>query len=540
MTASETMSLTARKRLLWVIIVLAAACLGVWSWMPIFPDEIAFRQHLGRAVADHGVIYGLFEACPSNFKTVPLLLAPAARLTAWVADTFSPRATRVLPFLTLLSVVALSARYALRGTTPVAALLTLASFIGVAGSGMVLVRYETPLQLDLLCCFAAANVLIGRDINKLTNGLAFLALVFATTCSLYAHSQGLLFVPLTLYLSYRLLSPLIGGRSAMAVVALLLITMADASLRFQHLTCTEHPEIEAFWRSMMFDVNDLRPDAILPWLVTKITRYTENFLYKSEYTIFYLPGVSHTSSFVGKAAASIMNFLVLCILGALAFLSVLAAALAPFLLVRRYFGRRPQASSPDDLHIHFALLLLVPALGLFLYDPIQAFYRAFTLNELAAVGLAMLLSRFMPGRLHQLIRGFSALSALVVVACLGANAWWFTKKLRAGYEGPSISLRRDWRAINADVHSLAEACGMDLSKGRIIIDDGTYDSLKLYPVTYPSTYLQLQGWLTHTAVPVLARSLPANYAITFCPSMTAIGIVPQQRRGDLCCAVLGE
>ena len=94
--ADESRSSPAVRRAL-AVTAIAFLCLGVWALSPIFPDEIAYRQGFGRTVADDGVVYGLFEMCPSNIKTVPLVLEPVARLLGQTMRILSPLEIEILP-----------------------------------------------------------------------------------------------------------------------------------------------------------------------------------------------------------------------------------------------------------------------------------------------------------------------------------------------------------------------------------------------------------------------------------------------------------
>ncbi|MGO9099445.1 MAG: hypothetical protein ACLP9Y_08400, partial [Mycobacterium sp.] len=100
----------------------------MWARSPIYTDEIAFRQGSGRVVADLGVVYGLFQLCPSNIKAVPLVLEPVAWLLARTMGVLSPLEMRTLSITAVLAVVFITVRQAAGGRNPAAGFFVLASF----------------------------------------------------------------------------------------------------------------------------------------------------------------------------------------------------------------------------------------------------------------------------------------------------------------------------------------------------------------------------------------------------------------------------
>jgi hypothetical protein len=179
---------------------------------------------------------------------------------------------------------------------------------------------------------------------------------------------------------------------------------------------------------------------------------------------------------------------------------------------------------------------VVPVIFLFLYDSSQNFYRSFFLNFLTAILLALLLSRLPLARVRTATTLYFGLCGAVVIASLAVNLAWFTGKLSAGYEGPSISVNHDWDAIGLDVKGLAADCDMDLSKGRIVVDDMTYDSLKSYPLIYPVTYMALSAGIVKSTMAEIIGQLRPNYVIARCDTLEGMSIGYQKSKDQLCCA----
>jgi hypothetical protein len=146
----------------------------------------------------------------------------------------------------------------------------------------------------------------------------------------------------------------------------------------------------------------------------------------------------------------------------------------------------------------------------------------------------MLLSRMSLGKRLKWFKLYFYTSGMVVVASLILNLWWFPAKFHEGFEGPSISVNSDWESTRRDVMTLAKHSGMDLSKGRIIVDDMTYESLKQYPMLYPVTYLDYSGSLSKLSSTEIINLIHPNYAITRCDYMQSWGLKPQRIQNRLC------
>ncbi len=242
--------------------------------MPIYPDEMAFRQQFGRIIADHGLIPGLYALCESNLKTAPAVLWPAAWASSWLMTQVAPPAARLLSCAAILAVLGTTARLVSAGRNPYASLLLLASFAGVAGSGLIFVRYEFALEWHVLAALAAMAVVPAATIpdapaTPLRASVAIaaaLALFAATSFSIWAHPQGLLFLPLSAYVLFWLVRPLLGRAGSAALALALCAVLAQASLVLHHSTCAEFPQIEVFWRKMTLDLHAGPIKAPFDWL----------------------------------------------------------------------------------------------------------------------------------------------------------------------------------------------------------------------------------------------------------------------------------
>ncbi|QFY41386.1 hypothetical protein F6R98_01065 [Candidatus Methylospira mobilis] len=518
------------------------AALFVWSVMPIYPDEIAFRMQLGRYIQDGGVVHGLYTLCESNIKGTPLLFLIPAWILSWVDLTFSPVEMRLFPFVTTVTAIMFAVWYAVRGINYYAAMLAITSLVGVAGSGLVLARYEYIHSLNLVCCLAVLNFHPSTTLTR-PNVRYVLIILLLISClfSLYVHIQGLLFLPLTLYLTYQLVRLDVSKSLAKVIMLILLALMALTGIRFHHTTCAGFPEIESFWANMTFNQRDLLSATLSDWFVDKLSKYLRSFLYNKNYAVDYLPGISIDNDWL----QGMLNSLNLCIIFVLT-TNLLLTACVPvihaFLAIRwryapGYSLRVAEETSRRNCEQALVLVLFaLPVIFLFIYDKAQNFYRSFFLNFVVAILLTLYFSRKVFVRAKGLVLLYYGLCGLVVLASLLVNAMWFMGKLQADYEGPSLSLGRDWRGIDGDALALVRDCGVDLTKGGIVVDDMTYNSLKYYPRISAITYVGLSATVIGSTIPSAIEQSRINAAITSCKTLHAVGIDAQHSRNLLCCA----
>lgn len=524
------------------LIMLSFAAMSAWHSMPIYPDEIAFRLQLGRYIQDQGIVHGLYPLCASNIKETPFLFIIPAWILSYLDLAFSPVAMRVLPFMAVMAAMSLSIWYAVRGGAPQAAVVATTAFIGVAGSGLVLARYEYVQVLNIVFCLGVFHLLqMTYPRPSLHYGL-FLMLLLSSLLSIYAHVQGLLFLPLTLYLAFYLLRPGLGKPRAALLMIMLLVIVSQSAIKFHHATCAGYPGIEQFWAHMTFNIDEFKMVGMAEWLSNKVNKYLSSFLYVRNYAVNYLPGID----LGGGARQDFLTMINQCIrivllLNLLLFISITFRTI--FQAVKQYsphnlLGMNWTTDREGRLGAVPLVLLFSPVIFLFGYDSVQNFYRSFFLNFIIAIVLSLYFSRNLLGRKRFLFSLYFFLCGLAVVMSLAINVWWFTGRLHAGYEGPSISLNRKWDIIDNDVKLLVKDCDVDLSKGGIVLDDVSYASLKSYPRLYAATYMGLSAGLANISISDVIEKVHPNYAIAQCGILHAISMEPQGTRNQLCCVNL--
>lgn len=517
--------------------LIAIACLGVWWLSPIYSDEIAFRQQLGRTISDRGVVYGLYELCESNIKTVPFVMKPAAWALSSVMQALSPLEMRVLSFSAVIGVIAMTARLASGARNPAAAFITLASFAGVAGSGLIFARYELGLEVHLLSCLVAAGLVMRAKTSVVLDVLVAVGLIACATFSVFCHIQGLILLPLTAYLLQKIAVRRFGavGFGAAAIPFALLLY---PTLTLHRSVCAEYPEIEVFWRKMAFDPESFSLAGSLGWLLDKWWLHARNFEYAVEFPARFLPGIPEQGTFV-----SALNAVVQIVVGLTGLALAAVLILTPILVLSasrsRNLIRASKALDTSGFLLMLSFLIGVPAAFLFIYDSAHNFYRSFYVHHLAIVAITLAVAAI-PWRLSSgAVKGAAASLTVFASVSMLANAILVAPPLWAGYEGPSLSIFRNWSATKRDVERLAAQCGADLSRGRIIVDDLTQAAVFSRPVTFPWTYLSLQASITGLSVDEALRRARPNYAILQCRNSDLLKLNPQARLNGLCCSNFG-
>jgi hypothetical protein len=440
---------------------------------------------------------------------------------------------RILSFTAALAVVFTTVRQAAGSRNPASSLLILASFVGVAGTGLILVRYEFALEIQLLSCLVAAARLTRQRTGVPGDVGVAIGLLMGAALSVWSHSQGLLLLPLTSYLFARLAVRRFGSIGSIAGVVPFVLFVPPALTMF-HSVCTEHPEIEAFWRTLVFGPANFGLRRLAPLLFDGARAYVGSFLYAASFPLHFLPGVDE-----GNGVLRATNILILIVV---VFIGVLALCIPAVALFRFFksFKFRPQSVALSELFeknelLIVAALIAVPVVLLFVYDPKHAYYRDCYLNHFAAVAACLALASLSGPLAVRVTKGACAITGIAAAASLIANVFLFVPPLWDGYEGPSLSVFRSWSQAAYETNAAAGLCKMDLQRGRIIVDDLTEAGVFSRPVLIPITYLQLQANLVGMSVYDAAVSVKASYAILRCPDFGHLGVEPQASTGEICC-----
>jgi hypothetical protein len=521
-----------------ILLLLSVAAISAWYYMPIYPDEIALRLQLGRFIQDKGIIYGLYAICTSNIKDTPFLFYLPALLFSVLDLTLSPVSMRIIPFIASMLSIFGALLFSIKGKNINAAMVATTAFIGVAGSGLVLARYEYAQVLNIASCLIAINTLELNSTQTLKRIFVITLLIVSCLFSLYAHIQGLLFLPLTFYLLFLHISSSKPSKQLIIVLISVFICFAITTINFHKSSCVGCHAIEQFWSNMTINTSTFKSISTHNWLVFKIKSYLSAFVYKTSYQAQYLPGIilhGQRSLFYVSLLNNTIQFIVMT-----NFILLVSITIYLFIYMCKFFLLNTATKfnlSIRGLNYTIILILFVsPLVFLFIYDAAQNFYRSFLINFMVAISLSMVASQMFLIRYKHLLNSYFIACGLMTLISLAANLNWFSGRLKAGYEGPSIAIKTDWKGVSNDIILLTQDCNINLTKGRIIVDDLTYDSLKRYPALYAITYLSLTGSLANMSSQDIIEIVRPTAIIARCSSINDWWRISIKKyRNDLCC-----
>jgi len=521
-------------------VVVTCVAMTLWSIMPIYPDEISFRQELGRFIQDDGVVYGLYPLCASNIKSVPIIFAPSAWVMSWLSNHISLTEFRLIPISLIMSAMGLSGYFAARGSTPVASLLTLASLVGVGGSALVMARYEWVLVLNIVVFLFWLNVRLHKIESPIVYIILVISVAASANISLYAHLQGVLFIPISWYIAFRIISMWLRPMKAIFIVGAISCIMTYYCIGFHDTKCGEFPQMMDFWRKMTIDISAINITSIGDDFIFKITKFLENLQFQKTYDVRYLPDFP-TVDGIEIIIVDSINRAIIYIATLNIFITV-CVALFSFrhisIVAFGFFSQNKCARFDDDIDIDLKIIVFVlttSVMILFVYDAMQYFYRTLFINFVLSIAMSISLSR-VSGRMASALAYVLSFSCGVcaVVSIIGAKLWLYPM-LASGYEGPSTRISRDWPGLSRDIKELGTACGIDFSRGKILADDLTFDNFKTSRRTYQMTYLSLQAIVGGISLDDAITLLKPNSAVLRCTLFDALKVDYQYHIGDVCC-----
>lgn len=487
-----------------------------------------------RADIDSWNRYGLFPACPSNLKTIPVLIRPGAYLFALFDQQLGWNHIRTLPMLLLITLSAVTAYY---GNSGKQRLLMCAAFIGVTGGGLILMRPEFIVLLHLLLCmitFAAAR----RQVNLLCATALVLLHFLAVSLSLAIHLQGLLLLPLSALSLIRLLNK----HTALAIISISLIaTTAWQGLGLHTFHCSEQPAFEAIMAKNQGSVTPLiEPENRLIRYYERAQRYTWHAAYKRYFNPPYVPAVTGTVKILNVPIGLIIAG------NALGVAFVLFSGLR--MLWARYknmFSTPWRQTLKTIIWDPWVLLTGCAATLTFyaLYDITGTFYRAFFINFLAVMLIAFAATHYRHSRIQRILGTYAFIAFLTCLASTLVNYYRIVPALRDGYTGPSTALSTDWKKISEDVAALKQQCSIPDGAKRVIADDLSYQALRSHPHLIDFIYIYtnevIQRIQYDDATPAQRleklRAVKPGGAIVKCKSLDFFSLPHAAKRGDLCC-----
>jgi hypothetical protein len=522
------------------ILAVAVVYLCQWLQLPLYSDEVAFRLLKSRYLADGTINFGLVP-CQANVQPIPVIFRPVAYFLSIVDFALDWTMVRGGPLLAVLLLLATALLLLLRRGAIEASLILTAGLIGVAGAGLLLSRGETPmLLLGSVCLIGYAIIDRGRN-HAVMAGIYLTIAAWLALLAFFIHLEALILAPVLLLIlaaiGFQQRSRATRVLACLSVVCV--IAGAWASVNSTKVSCPEFPIIEATVSTMGLPgfLSQSSRTEIENYFKEKLPDYADQFVFKAEYDLNYLPGVDQASH---SDLLSVLN-------GAIRY-TVLLNLIVAFcvMIILGVFGAMTLLRKGGSCGENLLLLLRAPSVYLFLgiaghlallvYDVPTAFYRSFHIHFMLVILNALALSS-LRGKARWALWpiGFAALFLSLSSAVMSGLE--MGDKFAAGWSGPSLTLQTDWNAVCADVKQASKMCQIAADDGGIVIDDLTFDAMKRHRHLIPITYL---GYppnfpLSQTELGRRLRDISATMIIARCELVQNFGFTPQYERNGICC-----
>ena len=505
------------------VVFLICISVGLTEFLPIYPDEVAYKIFLERFFINGGFKQSVTPFCEGEFLVRPgTLLIPAAAFWSllnklgggWISY-------RIGPCLGLLALYAVliytNLRRNVTGFWPILLFLTL----GPAVYGIILLRPEIIiLSLCMILYLLGESMLHTRKTTSLFVQ-TMMALLLFSFC-VYVHPKALYLVVL-LGGMIGLSMPNLQGNTyrviylASSLVLLLGITQASISLHQQQfMQCKSLPPIEkkieaAMGRQSVNPLDALRDharfleDAQLAFGAEALQRTIDRMTYRGAYQIQLLPDIKQFGVWEDYA-----NFF---IQGATCFFILYTAIkfLACLVFLRGAAERK---------RFYLVGLVCISISTIFLLNITKNFYEvSFLMGGLTI--MATLLWSFNLAQYGK-YQNYGVLTLSVVMVfgaalCIFISWENFIPAFLKGYEGPGISYQTQRKELGQSIRTVL--AGHFISKQEpIIVDDITYESVRDHPIVMPITYL---GFISDVpgAIAYFASKYHVRYGVVRCSIM---------------------
>jgi hypothetical protein len=532
------------------VLAIAFCYMTRWLDMPLYPDEVALRLQRARYLADGPINFGLYP-CQSNAREISLLFRPVAYGFSAFDSAFGWSLVHIIPLLGVMIAITTTLVITVRQRAIGVSLTLSAGLIGVAGSGLILMRGEAPILFfgtAILFGYAMAGNFHGKPILATSYMLvaSFLALL-----AFFIHPQSLILLPVFVLVCLKIAlhqkSMVIKAVTALSIICA--VGGAWSATRDLKMNCPEFPTAEFAFETQSLPglAKHGGAPAVRDYFAKKLERYSGQLTFKPKYDEDYLPGTEPLpgpdSSAYGAsilplniALRSIVLFNLI-----LAFCVLFYAALRTVIML----GNKNSAfcskiAKMMDDPSPYLLLATGGYCALFIYDTQTAFYRAshihfmfVMLNALALSNLSNV-ARFFVWPLGIFSVALSISSTLMAQTHM-------SEKFAAGWAGPSISQNTNWSTVRVEAMRAEKDCKIDKQDSNIVIDDMTYDAMRQHRHLMPITYLgfaydpktSTANWLQE-----LLQHNGASSIIARCESFGNLGLKYTFKEGGICCLKL--
>lgn len=134
--------------------------------------------------------YGLFPQCPANETTISLVFLPAAYLLSVFDLSLGWSLLHVIPLIVVLGALGVMTLFVVSRGSAAASLLLASAFIGVAGSGLILLRYAAALILHGIACLAGYALIHRVNPGPIVTVVYLILATLAALLSLFVQAKN--------------------------------------------------------------------------------------------------------------------------------------------------------------------------------------------------------------------------------------------------------------------------------------------------------------------------------------------------------------
>lgn len=485
------------------IIVAAGVCTA--SFLPIYPDEVAYKIFLERLWLTGGLKQSVTPFCTTGFLYAPpLTLQPAAwfwTLPMFLGDGWV--SYRILPLLAFLGIVSTLLFEGWHQRSLMAILTVVMIVAGATPFGLVIFRPEVFILSLALAIFVVFRHLASPTSFEGRALFSFIAIaLYSLVC--YLHPKSIYLVPLMIagFSIAGLRSSNRMGGLALAgfgiAMSIVMTLQAIEMHRTQYLSCPEYPEIEDAMRRQSIDLLQvLRSPADIEKAVKRLT--APGLTAHGIAQLGFNPAPD--AGYLPKPPSSILTDIAS---GAARLALLFALLIGVWELLKAVF--RPYSRGPSDRFL--IILLWIGLVSPYLLSLTRHWYDAAAFCGGLAITSVLFLARTPPSVVGASTATFSVIAAVTSLSIL---VRFEVPAFLAGYTGPGISLALNREAVNNAVHKLLSEHGVP-TNAPLMVDDLTYESAEDSPVTVPVTYLSL-GFSKPDNILFTLRKLNVRYGV---------------------------
>lgn len=520
-----------KKNIVLFLLILILASLLIWFKAPLYPDELAFRISKLRYINDRGALYNLYGLCNLEALNLPNVFIPAAWILSLLSNGLNPLEMRVLTVLTLLTLTCSLIKLTKSRINKSSIYFVSLAFIGVAGSGLIIVRHEfITLLLIAICIFSVS--LNFKNYTKTKYIILILSILFCSTFSGYIHPQGLLFIPLVVYSVLEIANKIPKEnflRFIIKIISILfLIFLTYHSIAFNKIGCTNSEEINNDFNNMIIDWSDING---INFLIDKIILYSNSFLYKSEYLSNYLPGVIDNNNRIFLESFNSILIFILVSIVILNFIYLIN------ILMQIIFIKFNEGFLTIIRNNGLFVCMSIPGIFLLLYDKNQYFYRSIFINVLLCSSIVIFNSSklsFVNKYLETFIKFFGPIILFISILI---NYKLFFNMLPNWNAIYSVSIKNKLIDRKVQINSLINRCNLNINNSKFAVDEYTYEYFKNTLNPQIIYYISYQAIATNKTIPDILNLLKINSVVASCSAMkrSGVGWPADFSENQICC-----